>query len=253
VMVIDPAGCDESSVQPLKPYAGRVGERRPLRADPEAVTRAIVAVTSPKLSDDLVSALSSLRYEVRSVATATDVFDQVDDDHDVTVVVDDHHDDWLAIVSDLVATRPGVRPVVLAAGLEPEEFFGALSAGVVGFCAPDADLDAIVRTIESVRTSGVSIPRGMVGPLVDEVRHGRGHRVHTVAGDVEVTDREWDVLLLLLKRRSTREMADALYVSTGTVRSHICVLLKKLGAVDREDAISLIERGRRSGARGQRV
>ena len=64
----------------------------------------------------------------------------------------------------------------------------------------------------------------------------------TAGGRVEVTDREWEILELLIEGRSTREMADKLYISVGTVRSHVSILLKKLGAVDREDAVQLIKR-----------
>ena len=47
--------------------------------------------------------------------------------------------------------------VVLGAIEGPDEFLAAVSAGVAGFCEPDAPIDAIVRTVESVRDSGVAI------------------------------------------------------------------------------------------------
>ncbi len=176
-----------------------------------------------------------------------DVVELVESNESVILVCDTDHSDWLRVVCDLMAARPGVSPVLLADLETPEEFLAALSAGVAGFCSPDATVDAIVRTVDSVERTGTSIPRSLVSPLVDHVRHGRGRTVHTAAGPIDVTDREWDILRLLLQRRSTREMADALFVSVGTVRSHVSTLLNKLGAVDREDAISLIQRGRHSG------
>ena len=59
---------------------------------------------------------------------------------------------------------------------------------------------------------------------------------------VDVTDREWEIMQLMLQRRSTREIATALYVSVGTVRSHVSALMHKVGAVDRDDLIAMVER-----------
>jgi DNA-binding NarL/FixJ family response regulator len=164
----------------------------------------------------------------------------------VVLVIDDSSRDWLRRIADLVDRHPHVRPLLLGSSDNADGFLSAISAGISGFCAADAAVEAVVRTVESLRSSGVAIPRSMVAPLVEQVRHGRGRRVQSVAGPIDVTDREWEVLQLLLQRHSTKEIADALFVSVGTVRSHVSALLHKLGAVDREDAISMIERARRT-------
>ena len=78
--------------------------------------------------------------------------------------------------------------------------------------------------------------------LVVEVRQGRGHRIRTTAGHIDVTNREWEILQLLAQRRSTQEVAGTLFVPVGTVRSHISALLRKLGAVDRDDLVRMIVR-----------
>jgi DNA-binding NarL/FixJ family response regulator len=160
----------------------------------------------------------------------------------VVVIVDDTVPNWLRVTIDLVRRRPEVQPVVLADIDNADEFLAALAGGVAGFCRSDASVDAIVRTIQSVQVSGVAIPRDMVIPLVAQVRHGRGHRMNTVAGPIDVTDREWEIMQLMLQRLTTREIASALYVSVGTVRSHVSALMHKVGAVDRDDLIAMVER-----------
>lgn len=162
----------------------------------------------------------------------------------VTVaVVDDTSTDWLGDITELVAEHPEVRPVLLAHGDGPDLFLGAVMAGVVGFCDADASIGAIVRTISSVRHSGVAIPRTMVPPLVAHLRDGHGYHVRTPDGTVAITNREWQILVFLMQRRTTGEMADALFVSPGTVRSHVSALLRKIGAADRDDAIQQIASG----------
>jgi two-component system, NarL family, response regulator DesR len=68
----------------------------------------------------------------------------------------------------------------------------------------------------------------------------------TAAGPIDVTDRELEIMQLMLQRRTTREIADALFVSVGTVRSHVSALVHKVGAVDRDDLIAIVERAQRA-------
>ena len=158
-------------------------------------------------------------------------------------VVDHALPDWLAVVARVVEECPQLRPLLIGDVDGPDEFLCALSAGVVGFCPKDVSVGAIERSIRSILDAGVSIPRSYTKSLVDAVTHGRGHVVHTAAGDITVTDREWEILQLLVQRRSTREIAETLFVSVGTVRSHVSTLVRKLGAADREDVIALVEHG----------
>jgi DNA-binding NarL/FixJ family response regulator len=53
--------------------------------------------------------------------------------------------------------------------------------------------------------------------------------------------REWDVLELMRTGASTQGIAARLYISATTVRSHVTVVLRKLGVADREAAVKLLE------------
>lgn len=210
--------------------------------------RVVLAVPATERMTELEGRLAASGFEVGWANRLDELLELLEPDELVVAVLDDSDPDWIRSVSDVVRLRPTVRPLALVDVDSPQEFLSALSAGVTGFVPPTADLDAIERSVRSLLDSGVSIPRRMVSALVAEVRHGRGHTVQTAAGPIDVTDREWEILQLLIQRRSTREMAEELFVSVGTVRSHVSVLLRKLGAVDREDAIRLIDRGRHPSA-----
>lgn len=164
------------------------------------------------------------------------------DESPMVLVFDPSVDGWLGSIARLTEAHPTLAPLLVAELGGPDAFLSALSAGVVGFCPPDVSEDALVRTVESMLDSGVAIPRRFVPPLVEVVRRGPGRMIRTAAGSIEVTEREWEILQLLVQRRSTREMAEHLYVSVGTVRSHVSTLLRKLGAVDRDDAVAMLER-----------
>lgn len=193
--------------------------------------------------DEVRRALAAAGYDIAAVDSPDELLNGHVSKHAVVLLdVDVVGSSLLRFVTDLVGRHAGVRVVLLGSIGGPEEFLSALAAGVAGFCPPDASVGAIVRTLDDVGATGVAVPRSLVAPLVDHLLHGRGHRVRSAAGPIDVTEREWQILMLLLQRRSTREMSDALFVSVGTVRSHVSALLRKLGAVDREDAIRMIER-----------
>ena len=217
----------------------------PQTGEPRTQTGARVVTCVESVVASLHDELRGAGFGVEHTGRLSDVCGLVRCDESVIVLCDTNHHDWLRALSDLVVLRPHTQ-LVLLASLDPAEFLAALSAGVSGFCAPDAPAVAVVRTVKSVERTGTSIPRHMVPLLVQNVRHGSGRAVHTGAGVVDVTEREWAILQLLMQRRSTREMAEALFVSVGTVRCHVSTLLKKLGAVSRDDAVSLFDRGCRS-------
>jgi DNA-binding CsgD family transcriptional regulator len=76
--------------------------------------------------------------------------------------------------------------------------------------------------------------------LVDEIRRGSERRLTLPAGPVSLTPREWEVGELLCEELATAEIADRLGVSPVTVRRHVGLLLRKIGAKDRKDAIKLL-------------
>jgi DNA-binding NarL/FixJ family response regulator len=204
--------------------------------------RVLTYLPSRASTDDLHRALIDAGCEPVTVDDLDDLTDQMEPDEPVLVVFDETVQDWLTFVTSLVQVRPSARPVLLAQIDDPDAFLCAVMAGVVGFCDPDSSVDAIVRTVKSVCEFGIAIPRGMAEPLVTHVRLGRGYQVQTDTGKIYVTDREWEILSLLMQGRSTKEMAETLFVSQATVRGHVSTVLKKLGAVDREDAIALVRR-----------
>jgi DNA-binding NarL/FixJ family response regulator len=81
-----------------------------------------------------------------------------------------------------------------------------------------------------------------VARVVDEFRdRGRRRRLPLVKQKgVELTSREWEILELLREGLSTAEIAERLFISQVTVRSHIAATLKKLRVPDRQAALDLL-------------
>lgn len=209
--------------------------------DPEALSTVVVALADTGRAISLVDALSHRGFEVASSAGIVEIAGTVDGDRPFVAIVDNADPGWLRAVSDLLQAAPRARVLALVDIGSSAELVLAVSIGVRGFVSPTIDGAALSRTVRAMLGGEVAIPRPFVAALVDEVRRGGARSVETAAGSIAVTDREWQILQLLLQRRSTREIAEQLFVSVGTVRTHISALGRKLGVDDRESTIRLLE------------
>ena len=144
----------------------------------------------------------------------------------------------LAAVSDATGSRRDLAVLVLAP-LSPDlDVLVALASGVSGYLPADSEPATVAEAVVALLAGDTVLPRAVAGPLVQHLRWGgRGIVITAPGGAVaELTNREWEVLVLLRQQRTTAEIARRLFVSTGTVRSHVAAVLRKLGAPDRAGA-----------------
>lgn len=130
---------------------------------------------------------------------------------------------------------PRTRVVMLTVSRREDDVMAALRAGAVGFLNKDIDPDVLGEALRATLRGEAALSRQLVGRVIEEFR-ARGERHLTLPDGrkVELTPREWEVLRFLRDGRSTAEIAGHLFVSPGTVRSHVSSLLGKLGAPDRD-------------------
>jgi DNA-binding NarL/FixJ family response regulator len=129
------------------------------------------------------------------------------------------------------APRLGVLPTVDA----DEHVYEAMKAGASGFLLKDLrpeDLARAVRTVAAGETLlANTVTRRLVERFVRRPPPGSHPDLH------ELTARETEVLELIARGRSNAEIASSLYVSEGTVKTHVTHLLQKLGLRDRVQAV----------------
>ncbi len=137
---------------------------------------------------------------------------------------------------------PDTRVVMLTVSRDDEDLFDALRAGASGYLLKDMDPDRVPHALEGVLAGEAALPRTLLLRVMDEFRD-RGKRKLRLPGrrDPGLTEREWEVLYLLRDGLTTQEVANKLYVSAATVRSHVASILKKLRVPDRQAAIRLLD------------
>jgi DNA-binding NarL/FixJ family response regulator len=196
--------------------------------------------TRNKRATALLESFEAHHYQSKLVGSPDEL--EVGADESVIVVVDgDRQPDLVVTLRDIESFAPQAKVLVLAQFQSSEHFLTALYAGASGFCDSMASPEAVARSVEDLVNTGAAIPRSFASDLVHRLRQGPRHAVRGLAGPITLTDREWEVLSLLRRGRTTREIATALYVSPGTVRSHVWALVHKCGVDDRQGLVDLAD------------
>ena len=111
---------------------------------------------------------------------------------------------------------------------EREKVAAALQAGAAGYLLKDSSPDDLFAAIRSVHRGNLVIPHELARDLMQPQA--------PAPKSSQFTARELDVLRLLVQGKSNPEIAQALYISATTVRSHVTAILTKLNVANRTQA-----------------
>ena len=127
---------------------------------------------------------------------------------------------------------PDARVIVLTTFDMDEDIFRAIQSGAKSYLLKDTPEDELARTIRAVHAGQEILPRKVAERLA--VRQQRA----------DLSPREMEVLNLLTKGRSNKEIGSSLFVTEDTVKAHLKTLFSKLAVKDRtEAAICAIRQG----------
>jgi two-component system NarL family response regulator len=136
------------------------------------------------------------------------------------------------VIERIRMESPQARFIVLTTYDGDEDIYRALKAGARAYLLKGMTSEDLISTIRAVYDGKSYIPPAVAERLAERV------------GAQELTPRESDVLELIVRGKSNREIAAELEVSEATVKTHINSLLGKLGVSDRtQAATAAIQRG----------
>jgi two-component system, NarL family, nitrate/nitrite response regulator NarL len=137
---------------------------------------------------------------------------------------------------------PDTTVVMFTTSNVDADLFDALRAGADGYLLKDMDPDRLGVALRAALRGEAALPRRLVGRLIEEFRTRGGKRIRSASGsNIELTNREVDVLELMRGGLTTAAIATRLFIAEATVRTHIAAILHKLGVGDRESALRLLE------------
>lgn len=144
--------------------------------------------------------------------------------------------------------HPDVKVIILTSHEREEEVLAALGSGAIAYCLKDIDPTALSEVIRSVAQGACWIDPNVAKlalklfPKPENVKLLNEHEPIDPKG--HLTDRETEVLKLLVKGKSNTEIAKELIVSVHTAKAHVCSILQKLCVDDRvQAAVKAIKEG----------
>ena len=158
----------------------------------------------------------------------------------VCLLVANENTDLTAEVRRLRAMNPQIPILVTGSPSGSTHFLDLIEAGAVGCVSIENGVDAnrLREMLEAAAHGEAVVPRGLVRLLVDDVWQRSRRQQLAKLG---LTHREEEILLLLLDRTTTKEMAERFYVSAVTIRTHLSAIYRKLGVSDRRGVIELLQ------------
>ncbi len=144
----------------------------------------------------------------------------------------------LEVCRAIVERHPGVRVVFLTVYEDEQYVFEALRAGAAGYMLKKASPQDIVRILQAVQAGDVVVDPSLGGQIALRAAATRGGDFWPGA-HLGLTRREGEVLTQLVKGLSNQDIAKALFITEDTVKTHVRAVLRKLGARDRAQAVSL--------------
>jgi DNA-binding NarL/FixJ family response regulator len=143
------------------------------------------------------------------------------------------------------ARWPAIRVVILTTFDDRELIQAGLQAGAQGYVLKDITAEQLATTIRVVAQGQVLLHPDVASKVVAAFSSASSEPAEAAplppvfadgSDPTQLTEREREVLALLARGASNREISEALYIASGTVKNHLSSILGKLGVRDRTQA-----------------
>jgi DNA-binding NarL/FixJ family response regulator len=148
--------------------------------------------------------------------------------------------DGVAATREIVDRRSDAPRVLVVTTFDIDEYvYEALRAGASGFLLKNSPPEELARAIRVVSTGESLLSPSVTRRLIEDVARRPRTSSAPPAAIAELTEREREVLILVARGLSNAEIGERLFVSIGTVKTHVARLLMKLGLRDRVQVVVL--------------
>ena len=127
------------------------------------------------------------------------------------------------------AEHPEIRIVILTVSEEEEDLYGAIKAGAQGYLLKNLRPESLFEMIQDAARGEAPISPGIAAKILEELGRSRERdRVEAPDESQLLTQREREILGLVVDGASNKEIAQRLHITEGTVKNHLHHILEKL-------------------------
>ena len=134
----------------------------------------------------------------------------------------------------IVNSGEGCKVIMLTAYAEEELLFAAIQAGATGYVLKLAGGDELIDAVEHVSTGEGFIDSALIGSVFKSIN--KATKAQDEALFFDLTPREMDVLALVSKGLTNRQIGIKIYLAEGTIRNYVSSVLTKLAVANRAEA-----------------
>jgi DNA-binding NarL/FixJ family response regulator len=145
--------------------------------------------------------------------------------------------DGIAATRELSRSAPAARVLILTTFEQDDYIFGALRAGASGFLLKRTRPEELIAAVHTVAAGDSLLSPSVTRRVIDRMAQQPTPDLTDRARLDELTPREREVLALIARGLSNREIAGVLVVEESTIRTHVKRVLMKLGLRDRVQAV----------------
>lgn len=138
--------------------------------------------------------------------------------------------DGLELTKAIKEKYPNIKIIALTMMGESQHIKQMLAEGAMGYLLKDCSEEELVLAIKNVQNGGTYYSPEVTNIILNNIRKVKPATTSKVATEMPLTEREKEVLHLILKEQSNKEIADKLFVSVRTVDAHKRNLLDKTGS-----------------------
>ncbi|GGI13507.1 response regulator transcription factor [Gottfriedia solisilvae] len=140
--------------------------------------------------------------------------------------------DGIEATKQIIAKWPDAKIIIVTSFIDDENVYPAIDAGAISYMLKTSRASDIANAIRTTHNGGSVLEPVVTGKMMNRMRKSSHRELHD-----DLTAREQEVLHLMTEGKSNQEIADTLFVSLKTVKTHVSNILTKLEVVDRTQAV----------------
>jgi len=149
--------------------------------------------------------------------------------------------DGIEATRQIKAAMPECRVLALTVRNQEDTLIAAIKSGGSGFLLKDSAPHHLIEVVKKVASGQQYFEASLASSLLSRLLQGRG-KGQDKTSTPDLTSREEEVLGLIVRGYSNKEIADELNISPRTVKAHVSNILKKMGVEDRtQAAVKILE------------